>query len=266
VTCHDAHERLSDLLDDALEPAAAAVVEAHLAECAECRRELERLRATVGLLQRVEAPRAPAGFVDRVMDRAYPSPWYRRLGAWLFVPVLVKLPVEAAAVVLIAGLAIFLWERTPELRDAARMERSAPASSPSAPAAPSAPAPTIAPEAERKRQDESQRGQFSAVPRASSTALPARRPSFPASVEGHLTVSDRVAADRSLADLISRVGGSESRRRQGATATVVEILIPEARYDEFIRSLQALGSWSAEGQPTTLPLDPPQIPVTVHIQ
>ncbi len=313
MTCHDTRERLSDLLDDALAPDEVALVQAHLAECAECRRELERLRATVSLLRRVEPPRAPVGFVDRVMERAYPRPWYRRLGAWLFLPLSVKVPAEAAALVVIAGLAVYLWQRTPELRQAARTEPPAPASSsspppqpsapaeppaPARPAAPSpaprrtpvtpapaptpaapssapsetreapgasvpAPAPPVVAESESKRRDELARGRMSSVPRPSTAATAAP---FPASVVGRLTVTDRAEAGRSLADLISRVGGSEPRRYREAAATVVDIVIPEARYDEFVRSLEALGSWSAEGQPTALPGDPPKIAITVRIQ
>jgi anti-sigma factor RsiW len=50
MTCHDAREQLTALLDDALAAPERAVVDAHLASCAECRRELEQLRATVALI------------------------------------------------------------------------------------------------------------------------------------------------------------------------------------------------------------------------
>jgi len=43
-------------------------------------------------------------------------------------------------------------------------------------------------------------------------------------------------------------------------------LIPAPRYEEFVSGLQALGSWSAEGQPIPMPPDPPQIRLTIHIQ
>ena len=312
MTCHDARERLSDLLDDALEARDASVVGAHLAECAECRRELERLRATVGLLQRVEPPRAPIGFVERVVERAYPRAWYRRLAAWLFLPLSVKLPVEAAALVMVAGLAMFLWERTPELRDAARMERSAPASSSSRPSQPSPPTPpaasqpspappvplrapvpqpppaapaetretppppraafdpSVAERSEAKRQDTSEPDRARAATRSSPSIVGSPAASMPqsrpAAVMGRLMVSDRTAVDRSVADLISRVGGRETGRRQDGATTVLELLIPAPRYEEFVSGLQALGSWSAEGQPIPMPTDPPQIRLTIHIQ
>jgi anti-sigma factor RsiW len=78
MTCHDARERLSAYLDDALAPDERRDVAAHLEGCAECRRELARLDATVALLRRVEPARAPVGFVDRVVEAARPRPWYRR--------------------------------------------------------------------------------------------------------------------------------------------------------------------------------------------
>src|SRR4029453_2732251 len=44
MTCHDAREQLSALIDEALGAEERGAVEGHLATCAECRRELERLR------------------------------------------------------------------------------------------------------------------------------------------------------------------------------------------------------------------------------
>ena len=122
MSCHDAREWLSDLLDDALETEARAQVDAHLAGCADCRRELDRLRATVSLLHAVERPQAPAGFVDRVLEAARPAPWYRRVLDWLSAVRLLRFPVEAAAVVLVASLAVYVFQGTPELRQAARPE------------------------------------------------------------------------------------------------------------------------------------------------
>jgi anti-sigma factor RsiW len=154
VTCHDAREWLSALVDDAVDPSRRAELEAHLAGCPECRLELDGLRATVGLLRRVEAPRVPVGFVDRVMERARPTPWYRRLAAWLFLPLAVKLPVQGVAIVVIAGLAIFLFERTPDVREAAHMAppaAQAPAPSEPAPVT-SEPAPVTSPSSAPPRQ------------------------------------------------------------------------------------------------------------------
>src|SRR6185436_12065357 len=114
MTCHDAREQLSALIDDALGAAERGAVEEHLATCAECRRELERLRDTVALLRAVEPARAPAGFVDRVLEAARPKPWPRRLFRALLLPWPMKLPIEAAAIVLVAVGVVYVFRSTLE--------------------------------------------------------------------------------------------------------------------------------------------------------
>ena len=117
MTCQDARDLFSARADDALSPVEQAHLQAHLATCAECEREWVRFERTVALVQAIEPAHAPAGFVDRVMG-ARARPWYARLARGLFVPWLVKLPVEAAAIVLVAGLAVMIFQRSPELQQA----------------------------------------------------------------------------------------------------------------------------------------------------
>ena len=126
MTCHDVRELFSALIDEALDASERRTVDAHLATCAECRRELERLRSTVALLHAVEPARTPAGFVDRVLAAARPPPWYRRLLSALFLPWPVKIPAEAAAIVLVAIGVVYLYRVTPELHQWDRMERMQP--------------------------------------------------------------------------------------------------------------------------------------------
>ena len=146
MTCHETRELLSALLDEALDSRERAEVDAHLAGCPDCRRELEGLRSTVSLLSRVEHPRAPVGFVDKVMGHVRSVPWYRRLGRQVFLPLSIKLPIEAGAMVVIAILGVYLLQRTPELKDAARPDLPTVAARPEAPPAPP-PAPIPAPSA-----------------------------------------------------------------------------------------------------------------------
>ena len=122
MTCHDAREQLSALLDDALAASERGAVETHLATCAECRRELTRLRETVALLERLPPVHAPAGFVDRVMAQTSRSSWRRRLRDALFLPLRVKLPLEAAALLLVSVSALYVYQRTPEVQHVARQE------------------------------------------------------------------------------------------------------------------------------------------------
>ena len=360
MNCHDARERLSDFLDEAVGASELAEIGAHLEGCPECRRELERLRATVSLLSRVERPRAPVGFVDRVMAAARPVPWYRRLGRWLFLPLGIKLPAEAAAMVMVAVLGVFLLQGTPEMKDAARPEyqspaarseaplernaepaplkapaqsglkagkgdsgklgeqmprvareaentmredrrRDSPPSSPSASedpkqdlskegesdrlqragapasqaaptppvAAPGAAAPATPPAESRAKSRDSAEGQSGTLTPSQPAPVPpqmaAKRQLAMPGVFGRLNVKDRPSAEKGLADLLTRLGGSETGRRQELGATVVAVQVPEARYADFVRGLTTLGAWTAEGHPTALPTDPPQLRFSIRI-
>ena len=134
MTCADARALFSALVDDELSPAERAAIDAHLAGCAECRRELARFSSTVSMVRALPPERAPVGFVDRVIDAAHPVPWPRRLARRLFVPLRVKVPVEIAAVLLVATTAVWVFQRTPELQQAARQEApTAPAVTPPPP-------------------------------------------------------------------------------------------------------------------------------------
>jgi putative zinc finger protein len=126
LSCRDVRDRFSARLDEALDDDERSGIDAHLATCGECTREWEGFARTVTLLRAVPAASAPAGFVDRVMA-ARPRPWYRRLARGLFVPWPVKLPVEAAAIVLVAGLAVLVFQRSPDLQRAARPPAPPPA-------------------------------------------------------------------------------------------------------------------------------------------
>ena len=324
MTCQDARAWLSDLLDEALGPERRGDVEAHLAGCAECRFELDHLRATVLALQGLERPRAPVGFVDRVVRRVYAGPWHRRLGAWMFLPLSVKLPAEAAAVVVIAGLAMLVWERTPELRDVARQEPappSAPAVEPTpraespAPPAPSSaattrpskpargkaeerPAPTepaapatpgestvsapSAPEAKAEseervvppppaapsRSSAAQSDRSEARTRSASPAVQRTLAPVPSAsdVGWRLIVRDRDGALVAIAELLLKLGGQETARRPDASDTVLDVQIAQARYDDFMRDLARLGWLTTSGRPNVLPLDPPQVRLTIRLE
>ncbi len=126
MNCHEAREQFSALIDEALGADERAALEAHLATCADCRRELQRFRDTVSLMRAAAPARAPAGFVDRVLEAARPRPWPQRLLHGLFLPWPVKLPMEAAALVLVAVGVALVYRGSPELQQSARQEPAAP--------------------------------------------------------------------------------------------------------------------------------------------
>ena len=406
MSCQDAREWFSDRVDDALGVEMRAQLDAHLTGCADCRRELDHLKATVSLLRAVEPPQAPAGFVDRVLEAARPIPWHRRLLDRLAAVRLLRFPVEAVAVVLVASLAVYVFQETPALRRAARPRaprgfrgrprRSTEAARPAAPGVgpdtagadegstqvPSksprcaarfrcAPAPSGGTRAEPQGVDDesaadgrgargrrqlpalvarlhtaraasfparraerasgcradsrrrverggperrggrearsarkdaaqsdgaaAERPTSQTVPvprgpmpppemrdqstreraqeraeRAAPAPKPASRPPAASAmrivasthVVGRLTVKDRHAADRELAELLSRVGGAETARRAEAAGDTVSVLVPRAAYPAFSQGLARIGSWLPETEPAELP---DRVPITLRI-
>jgi hypothetical protein len=144
MTCDDARDLFSALVDAALSPEERDALDAHLAVCPDCRRELEGFQRTVALVRAAPPVRAPAGFVDRVLVGARPAPWYQRLARRLFFPLPVKLPLETAAIVLVTFLAVHLYRETPDLQRASRLEAPPAVSEAPSPSRPLAAPPTPA--------------------------------------------------------------------------------------------------------------------------
>ena len=222
MMCHDARELLSSLLDDALGPAERAALEAHVAACADCGRELEALRATVALLGRLPAAHAPAGFVDRVVAAAYRPPWPRRVLDALFVPLRVKLPIEAMAVLLVSVSALYVYQRTPEVRELARQEtRETPAESPVTPPTPSAsPAPgSVTPESAPKAPASKDRAvAMKRVPAEPPAAREQPRPPPPAAPPAALVTPSPGAENLRDATGAPPAGGQEPKQKKETRA------------------------------------------------
>jgi hypothetical protein len=73
--CDEVRDSVELLALDALEPAEAARLMAHVESCPSCRSELDRAEATVGeLLALVPDAEVPAGFVDSVVDATVAAP------------------------------------------------------------------------------------------------------------------------------------------------------------------------------------------------
>jgi hypothetical protein len=140
MTCDEARELFSARADDVITRDEVARLDTHLSGCAECRAEWARFERTVALVRGVEPARAPAGFVDRVLAATDPAPWPLRLVRQVFMPLRIKLPLEAAAVMLVAGLAVMTFQHSPEMQRVARQELERPAA-PEPRAQPPVPAP-----------------------------------------------------------------------------------------------------------------------------
>jgi len=115
MTCEEARDLASDYLDRRLTPFQNVLFREHLDACADCRRELadlDRTIAMVGSLGEVETAPDFLARVNEKIDRGRPL---SRLRARLFEPMRVKLPLEAAALLLVSSLAFYFYHREPDL-------------------------------------------------------------------------------------------------------------------------------------------------------
>ena len=193
MTCTETRDLFSALADDALTPAERAALDAHLAGCADCRRELAGLLRTVKLVRAIDPARAPAGFVDRVRAAARPEPAPKRLARRLLAP-WQTLPLGAAALFLIAGLAVLLFRGSHEQQQAARYQPTTPG--------PAAQAPTAAPRETGSSATTATRESTPAAPPARSRKLETakNRVEQPAPAEPRAeTTAPRTMAERQVA-------------------------------------------------------------------
>jgi hypothetical protein len=277
MTCPEARELLSALLDDALSPAERQAIDAHLRTCAECARELTELRETVALLERLPPVHAPAGFVDRVVETAYRPSWPRRVADALFRPLRVKLPLEAAAVVLVSISALYVYQHAPEVQQVARQEtREAPASAPS-PVPPPPPSTTsevspASPASDAASPPKSGVAELEAKGEPGPPAAPPPFPAAPAPVRKHENVAPPSAAPGATASATapaqeSKVATSaeakketvDQRREDTVGATSPSgTLQKQAQSAEPAPSPDAAGSRAAPAPPQIAATPPPE--------
>ena len=125
------HEEVQQLLGavavDAVDPEEAALVEAHVRECARCRAELDELRETAALLGN-GGGEAPAGLWDRIGGALTESPpplrlEVRRARRARRLPLL-RVGAAVAAAVTIIALSVAMLDLRDEVRDVRRAQSS----------------------------------------------------------------------------------------------------------------------------------------------
>jgi phospholipid transport system substrate-binding protein len=75
----------------------------------------------------------------------------------------------------------------------------------------------------------------------------------PADVVGRLWVRSRSGAERDVAALLARAGGTIMSRQRGPTITVVKGVVPHSSYGNFAAGLRGIGSWQLETERSPLP-------------
>lgn len=81
MTCFIAQNELSALVDEALEAARAAELQAHLAGCTSCSRELSEIRKVRTMLRSMPVHRAPPDFLAKVKAKAQKKSFLERVTA-----------------------------------------------------------------------------------------------------------------------------------------------------------------------------------------
>jgi hypothetical protein len=110
MNCDQVQARLSEYLEKSLERAVHETVESHLSSCPRCQAEAETLAESVRSVADLPSVEPPLGFSQRVMTRVReeaerPHIWHR-----LFLPIRVKIPIHATALLLVGGFAVYLYQ------------------------------------------------------------------------------------------------------------------------------------------------------------
>jgi len=124
MRCQKVRENLSLYIDRALPEKQRAALEKHLHECPRCRRELEAFQKMVQVLGRTAEVPAPVTLAPRVRESLEQPAGWRSVLHKIFVPVSLKVPLEALAMLLLV-CAVLLWkhEEAPEPASPARHGR-----------------------------------------------------------------------------------------------------------------------------------------------
>ena len=117
MNCEEVQKYLSDFLDKSLDVERTQEIEDHLAACSLCSEEVASLAECHRLVSGLPVVEPPVGFTNRVMaevrEAAHPASLWERL----FLPLRIKIPLQATAVVLIAVLAAYIYQKEPLQRE-----------------------------------------------------------------------------------------------------------------------------------------------------
>jgi hypothetical protein len=112
MNCQEIQNHLPAFLEDLLSAEEKILIEKHLTSCVFCSRALEDLLKTESLLKNMEVVEPPPFFEQRIMARIREEAGRKKgLLSRLFLPLHIKVPLQAAATVLIAVLAFFVYQK-----------------------------------------------------------------------------------------------------------------------------------------------------------
>jgi len=154
MNCPEAREAFTDLYDGTLSGPPLASLSQHLDGCPACRAEWVAFRRAMHALKDLGDEEPSRDFAARVAERVEAPRWWQRAAATLVFPLRVKLPIHAAALVLLGIAGLWMSQRSPELQQTAVGRAPVATERPSP--APEA-APPVIPPASAKEADASAR-------------------------------------------------------------------------------------------------------------
>ena len=180
MNCPEAREAFSDLYDGTLSGPSLEGVSQHLDGCPACRAEWVAFRRAMHALKDLGDEEPSPGFAARVAERIEAPRWWQRAAAALVFPLRVKLPIHAAALVLLGLAGLWVSQRSPEFQRAA--VEHAPAATQRAAPVPQAAPPVVPPTAAKKTEAEARPSAPS--PKTVAPQKPASPPAGVGKVEG----------------------------------------------------------------------------------
>ncbi len=116
MECRDIHDRLYDYAARLLGPGESSAVESHCKNCRDCREELKEIRGYMKAMSNMPAVKAPDRFLSSVKERMEEKNTLDKLIRFLFYPLKLKIPLEAAGVIGIAVIVLVLYKPVDYLR------------------------------------------------------------------------------------------------------------------------------------------------------
>ncbi len=110
MKCEEVQSHFSDYLEKTAEGPRAKGIENHLTGCPICREEFSGLLQCRELIAGLPAVEPPLGFTTRVMTHIADMGQSTTFWTRLFVPLKIKVPLEATAVMLIAVLSLYIYQ------------------------------------------------------------------------------------------------------------------------------------------------------------
>jgi hypothetical protein len=127
MNCQEVQIELSNYLEKSLDSLRIKSIEMHLQSCPLCREETDGILDCIEQVAQLPMIDPPAGFAQRIMAQireieVKPTFWWR-----IFPPFKIGMPLQATAVVLVAILAVSLYQKEPPIKNNQADELGAPA-------------------------------------------------------------------------------------------------------------------------------------------